>query len=406
MRSTFKVLFYLKRNKEKTQSAVPVMGRITVNGTISQFSAKLTVPERLWEVRGGRAKGRSLESDRINRHLDEIRSQLDRHYRDIRDRESYVTAEKVKNAWLGFGKRYRTLLSTFRSFTEDLHGRIGVDRSKNTWYRYLATMKHLQAFLTAKYRVSDIALAELEQSFIEQFHVYLKTERALKLTSICRYLDCLINVVKVSFNDGVMPRNPFASYRYNEPTPERAFLNEEEILTLQHAALRTKKQRIIRDLFLFSCFTGICYADMKSLVWKQFEQDAHGDWWVTGNRCKTDTQYVVKLLPAALSILERCRDDGAERVFSFMPHLNTVDRSLKRIAVLCGIEKKLTFHVGRHTYATTICLMNGVSLETLSKMLGHKRITTTQTYAKVTQPMIDREVEMLKIKLADKFMAV
>ena len=406
MRSTFKVLFYLKRNKEKTQSVVPLMGRITVNGTISQFSAKLSVPERLWEVRGGRAKGRSLEADRINRYLDDIRSQIDRHYRDIRDRESYVTAEKVKNAWLGFGKRYRTLLSTFRSFTEDLHGRIGVDRSKNTWYRYLATMKHLQAFLTAKYRVSDIALAELEQSFIEQFHVYLKTERALKLTSICRYLDCLINVVKVSFNDGIMPRNPFASYRYNEPTPERAFLNEAEILTLQHAALRTKKQRIIRDLFLFSCFTGICYADMKSLVWKQFEQDAHGDWWVTGNRCKTDTQYVVKLLPAALSILERCRDDGAERVFSFIPHLNTVDRSLKRIAVLCGIEKKLTFRVGRHTYATTICLMNGVSLETLSKMLGHKRITTTQTYAKVTQPMVDREVEMLKEKLADKFMAV
>ena len=405
MRSTFKVLFYLKRNKKKTQSAVPLMGRITVNGTISQFSAKLTVPERLWEVRGGRAKGRSLEADRINRHLDDIRSQIDRHYRDIRDRESYVTAEKVKNAWLGFGKRYRTLLSTFRSFTDDLHGRIGVDRSKNTWYRYLATMKHLQAFLTVKYRVSDIALAELEQSFIEQFHVYLRTECNLKLTSICRYLDCLINVVKVSFNDGIMPRNPFASYRYNEPTPERAFLNEEEILTLQHAALRTKKQRMIRDLFLFSCFTGICYADLKTLAWKQFGQDTHGDWWVTGNRCKTDTQYVVKLLPAALSILERYRD-GADRVFAFMPHLNTVDRSLKRIAVLCGIDKKLTFHCARHTYATTICLMNGVSLETLSKMLGHKRITTTQTYAKVTQPMIDREVEMLKIKLADKFMAV
>ena len=405
MRSTFKVLFYLKRNKEKTQSAVPVMGRITVNGTISQFSAKLTVPERLWEVRGGRAKGRSLEADRINRHLDEIRSQLDRHYRDIRDRESYVTAEKVKNAWLGFGKRYRTLLATFRSFTDDLHGRIGVDRSRNTWYRYLATMKHLQAFLTAKYHVSDIALAELEQSFIEQFHVYLKTERALKLTSICRYLDCLINVVKIAFNDGIMPRNPFASYRYNEPTPERAFLNETEILTLQHTALRTKKQRLIRDLFLFSCFTGICYTDMKSLAWKQLEQDKHGDWWVIGNRCKTDTQYVVKLLPSALSILERYRD-GADRVFAFMPHLNTVDRSLKRIAVLCGIDKKLTFHTARHTYATTICLMNGVSLETLSKMLGHKRITTTQTYAKVTQPMIDREVEMLKEKLADKFMAV
>lgn len=403
MRSTFKVLFYLKRNKEKTQSVVPLMGRITVNGTISQFSAKLSVPERLWEVRGGRAKGRSLEADRINRYLDDIRSQIDRHYRDIRDRESYVTAEKVKNAWLGFGKRYRTLLSTFRSFTDDLHGRIGVDRSKNTWYRYLATMKHLQAFLTAKYRVSDIALAELEQSFIEQFHVYLKTERALKLTSICRYLDCLINVVKVSFNDGIMPRNPFASYRYNEPTPERAFLNEAEILTLQHAALRTKKQRIIRDLFLFSCFTGICYADMKSLVWKQFEQDAHGDWWVTGNRCKTDTQYVVKLLPAALSILERYREGGAERVFAFMPHLNTVDRSLKRIAVLCGIEKKLTFHMARHTFATTITLSQGMPIETVSCLLGHTNIKTTQIYAKITNEKISRDMSALTERLGDKY---
>ena len=406
MRSTFKVLFYLKRNKDKDQKVVPVMGRITVNGSIAQFSAKLSVPEMLWEVSGGRAKGRSLEADRINRHLDNIRTQIGKHYQDICDRESYVTAEKVKNAYLGFGEKYRLLLEAFEKFTADLKKRVGIDRCHGTWNRYYKSIDHLRTFMRKEYNVSDMPLAELEQSFIEQFHVYLKTERALKLTSICRYLDCLINVVKVSFNDGIMPRNPFASYRYNEPTPERAFLNEAEILTLQHAALRTKKQRIIRDLFLFSCFTGICYADMKSLVWKQFEQDAHGDWWVTGNRCKTDTQYVVKLLPAALSILERYREGGADRVFAFMPHLNTVDRSLKRIAVLCGIEKKLTFHVGRHTYATTICLMNGVSLETLSKMLGHKRITTTQTYAKVTQPMIDREVEMLKEKLADKFMAV
>ena len=370
MRSTFKVLFYLKRNKEKTQSVVPLMGRITVNGTISQFSAKLTVPECLWEVRGGRAKGRSLEADRINRHLDDIRSQLDRHYRDIRDRESYVTAEKVKNAWLGFGKRYRTLLATFRSFTDDLHGRIGVDRSKNTWYRYLATMKHLQAFLTVKYRVSDIALAELEQSFIEQFHVYLRTECNLKLTSICRYLDCLINVVKIAFNDGIMPRNPFASYRYNEPTPERAFLNEEEILTLQHAALRTKKQRMIRDLFLFSCFTGICYADLKTLAWKQLEQDTHGDWWVTGNRCKTDTQYVVKLLPYPLFLLDKYRGLAGNRYLFKLSSLDSIDDSLKNIARECGIDKQLSFHLARHTYATTICLSNGVSLETLSKMLG------------------------------------
>ena len=199
-----------------------------------------------------------------------------------------------------------------------------------------------------------------------------------------------------------MPRNPFASYRYNEPTPERAFLNEEEILTLQHAALRTKKQRMIRDLFLFSCFTGICYADLKTLAWKQLEQDTHGDWWVTGNRCKTDTRYVVKLLPAALSILERYRD-GTDYVFSFMPHLNTVDRSLKRIAALCGIEKKLTFHCARHTFATTVTLTQGVPLETVSKMLGHKRITTTQIYAKITNDKIGQDMAVLSEKLSSVF---
>ena len=406
MRSTFKVLFYLKRNKDKDQKVVPVMGRITVNGSIAQFSAKLSVPETLWEVSGGRAKGRSLEADRINRHLDNIRTQIGKHYQDICDRESYVTAEKVKNAYLGFGEKYRLLLEAFEKFTGDLKKRVGIDRCHGTWNRYYKSIDHLRTFMRKEYNVSDMPLAELEQSFIEQYHVYLKSDLGLKPTTVSGYLKCLKYVVKIAFNNGWMPRNPFSLYQYTAPNPERSFLTEDELRRMMTTELRYKRQDYNRDMFLFSCFTGICYADLKTLAWKQFGQDTHGDWWVTGNRCKTDTQYVVKLLPAALSILERCRDDGAERVFSFIPHLNTVDRSLKRIAVLCGIEKKLTFHVGRHTYATTICLMNGVSLETLSKMLGHKRITTTQTYAKVTQPMIDREVEMLKEKLADKFMAV
>ncbi|MCM1301059.1 MAG: Arm DNA-binding domain-containing protein [Bacteroides cellulosilyticus] len=162
MRSTFKVLFYLKRNKEKSQPVVPVMGRITVNGTIAQFSAKLTVPEQLWEVRGGRAKGRSLEADRINRHLDNIRTQIEAHYREICDRETYVTAEKVKNAWQGFGQRYKTLLDAFQHFADNLSKRVGIDRAKCTWYRYNSSIRHLRAFMQHTYRVSDMPLAELE----------------------------------------------------------------------------------------------------------------------------------------------------------------------------------------------------------------------------------------------------
>ena len=171
MRSTFKVLFYLERNKDKKQSAVPVMGRITVNGSIAQFSAKLNVPESLWEVSGGRAKGKSVEADRINRHLDNIRTQISKYYQAICDRESFVTAEKVKNAYLGFGDEYRLLLEAFEKFTSDLQKRVGIDRSCGIWKRYCRSINHLRSFMRKEYRVSDMPLAELEQSFIEQYHV-------------------------------------------------------------------------------------------------------------------------------------------------------------------------------------------------------------------------------------------
>ena len=221
MRSTFKVLFYLKRNKCKDQKVVPVMGRITVNGSIAQFSAKLSVPETLWEVSGGRAKGRSLEADRINRHLDNIRTQIGKHYQDICDRESYVTAEKVKNAYLGFGEKYRLLLEAFEKFTGDLKKRVGIDRCYGTWNRYYKSIDHLRTFMRKEYNVSDMPLAELEQSFIEQYHVYLKSNLGLKPTTVSGYLKCLKYVIKIAFNNGWMPRNPFSLYQYTAPQRDR-----------------------------------------------------------------------------------------------------------------------------------------------------------------------------------------
>lgn len=251
MRSTFKVLFYLKRTKNTPRAVYPVMGRITINGTISQFSAKINVPEQLWEVKGGRAKGKSVESERINRHLDNIRIQIGKHYQSICDHDAYVTAEKVKNAYLGMGERYRTLVDVFEHYTNDLFKRIGVDRSESTWWRYRASLGHLRAFLKHEYNLHDIPLLELEQSFIEQYHVYLKTVCHLKAGSVCRYIDCLSNVVNISFNNGLMPRNPFAFYSYSAPMEPRTFLSEEELRLFQTTRLKSAKHEYHRDLFLF-----------------------------------------------------------------------------------------------------------------------------------------------------------
>ena len=183
-------------------------------------------------------------------------------------------------------------------------------------------------------------------------------------------------------------------------------LTEDELRRMMTTRLRHKRQDYNRDMFLFSCFTGICYADMSALTYEQLEQDTNGDWWISGNRQKTETKYVVKLLPYPLFLLDKYRGLAGNRYLFKLSSLDSIDDSLKNIARECGIDKQLSFHLARHTYATTICLSNGVSLETLSKMLGHKNITTTQIYARVTHPMIDREVDMLKEKLADKFAVV
>ena len=348
MRSTFKVLFYLKRNKCKDQKVVPVMGRITVNGSIAQFSAKLSVPETLWEVSGGRAKGRSLEADRINRHLDNIRTQIGKHYQDICNRESYVTAEKVKNAYLGFGEKYRLLLEAFEKFTGDLKKRVGIDRCHGTWNRYYKSIDHLRTFMRKEYNVSDMPLAELEQSFIEQYHVYLKTVCRSKAGSVCRYIDCLNNVVKISFNNGLMPRNPFAFYSYSAPKEPRTFLSEKELRLFQTTRLKSAKHEYHRDLFLFSCFTGICYKDMRYLTCEQIIPDTMGHLRIHGNRCKTGGEYMVKFLPAALRLLEKYRGTAPSPLAFDMPKLSSINCSLRRITKQCGISRHITFHCTSH----------------------------------------------------------
>lgn len=403
MRSTFKVLFYLKRDKNKVQKVVPVMGRITINGSIAQFSAKISVPPELWDVGSGKVKGRSVEADRINRHLDNIRGQINKHYQEISDHDGYVSADKVKNAYLGFGQKYRTLIESFQKFTEDFKKRVGVDRAHRTWQRYVKCIEHLQSFMEKEYRVKDMPFAELEQSFIEKFHAYLHYDRGMSPNGLSGYLKCLKYVVKIAFNNGWMPRNPFAAYRFTPPQVERGYLTEEEIRRLQTTPLRHKRQDRTRDMFLFSCFTGICHADMKSLTYDQLSQDANGDWWIAGNRLKTGSKYMVKLLPVAQSIINKYKGlTGDNRIF-LMSSVNVMDRSLRFLAEACRIEKHITFHLARHTFATTISLMNGVPLLALSKMLGHKHVTTTQIYAKVTESMIDEAINQVSDRIADKY---
>lgn len=412
MRSTFKVLFYLKKDKHKVQPVVPVMGRITVNGTIAQFSAKLSVPPHLWEVKGGRAKGKSLEADRINRYLDNIRIQIGKHYQSICDHDGYVSADKVKNAYLGFSKRYKLLLELCDEFCKEYKNRIDVDRTIHSLFRYQTLRRDLSLFICQDYKVKDIPLVELDQSFAEKFAAYLKHVKGLADTTISVEIKSLKHIVKKAFNDGQMEKNPFAYYYYFADQPEIEYLTEEEINKLIIGKVKQQRQDRTRDMFLFCCFTGLSYADLAKLSYEELKQTSDGAWWISSIRQKTKVPFTVKLLPVAKAILEKYRipANRFNRLFPENPgkvfpvaSLKSSDASLKHIARQCGIAKNLKFHTARHTFATTVSLMNGIPLETVSKMLGHKYTTTTQIYAKVTNQMIGNAISRIEDKIGDRF---
>lgn len=366
----------------------------------------------LWEVKGGRAKGKSLEADRINRYLDNIRIQIGKHYQSICDHDGYVSADKVKNAYLGFSKRYKLLLELCDEFCKEYKNRIDVDRTIHSLFRYQTLRRDLSLFICQDYKVKDIPLVELDQSFAEKFAAYLKHVKGLADTTISVEIKSLKHIVKKAFNDGQMEKNPFAYYYYFADQPEIEYLTEEEINKLIIGKVKQQRQDRTRDMFLFCCFTGLSYADLAKLSYEELKQTPNGAWWISSIRQKTKVPFTVKLLPVAKAILEKYRipANRFNRLFPENPgkvfpvaSLKSSDASLKHIARQCGIAKNLKFHTARHTFATTVSLMNGIPLETVSKMLGHKYTTTTQIYAKVTNQMIGNAISRIEDKIGDRF---
>ena len=403
-RSTFTVLFYLKRQNEKNGKA-PVMGRITINGTVSQFSCKLSVSPKLWDTGGNRAAGKSVEARRINEKLENIKTNIGKQYQRISDRDSFVTAEKVKNAWLGFGDEHRLLLQTFDEYLQEFAGkRVGKDRSAGTLREYRTRRDRLASFLQYEYGLSDIPFRELTHDFAEKFIVYLSTVRGLRSNTIFHTLKKLHAMVYMALDKGWIAVHPFPDVWVVPQSRERHFLDDDEIRKIMDVHLPNYKTAIVRDIFVFCTFTGLAYADVRKLTCDDIHTDSNGDMWIIDKRQKTGTQFRVQLLPVAKQLVEKYRrlalPDGA--VFP-VPAYNSFRGSLQAIARRAGLSFVPSSHVGRHSFATSVCLSQGVPIETVSKMLGHKHITTTQIYAKITYDKIKRDMANLQARIGDKF---
>ena len=399
-RSTFKVLFYVNGSKEKN-GIVPIKGRVTINGSVAQFSCKQTIPKTLWDAKGNRAKGKSIEARDINHALDNIKAQIIKHYQRISDREAYVTAEMVRNAYQGIGSEYETLLGAFDKDNATFQKRVGTDRVKGTYMARVRARNHVAAFIKANYKRSDLSMLELTPDFIKEFAVFLSTDRGLQNGSIWTNCMWLKGVVMRAHFNGLIPRNPFAQFHISPNIKEREYLTEEELKTLMTHEFADAKLSYIRDIFVFASFTALSFVDVKGLTTDDIVE-VNGEKWILSKRHKTKVPFQVKLLDIPLQIIKRYEEFQTDK--SVFPNLNywSICKPLKKMIKECGITKDISFHCARHGFAT-LALSKGMPIESVSRVLGHTNIVTTQLYAKITTQKIDHDLTMFGDKLNQSF---
>lgn len=399
MRSTFKILFYLKKNAPKPDGSVPVMCRISIDGAIAQFSCKVSIPVELWDTKANRANGKSKEAQAINVKLDKIRVGINKCYQEAMLKDGFTTADKVKNAYLGLDVKQHTLMALFESHNQELAKKVGITRSKKTYEVYIAVYNNLSRFLPKRYNRNDIALKELDSNFVVDFEEYLRIERKSTTNGINCYMTVLKHVVSKACTSGILYTNPIVSYKAKYISKDRGFLNNEELQRIMDIKFKKASHELIRDLFIFSVFTGLSYIDVKNLTPDKIRKSFDGHIWIETKRQKTNTPSNVRLLEVPKRILEKYKGLARNGKVFPVPSNKQCNNILKKIGLDCGIKTKLTYHVSRHTMATTICLSKGVPIETVSRILGHTNIKTTQIYAKITNEKISQDMELLSLKL-------
>lgn len=399
MRSTFKVLFYLKKNAPKKNGFTPVMCRITVDGTICQFYSKVDIDPALWDMRSNRVSGRSTVALEANRHLDKVRVGINNKYKEIAERDNYVTAEKVKNAFLGLEMRHETLLKVYAQHNEDFAKQVGKMRSQSTYEKYCTVYNHLAEFIKIRYRVSDIALKELTPAFITDFELFLRTDKNCSHNTVWIYMMPLRRMVTIAQRNGWIILDPFASYEIGPENVDRGYLTKDEIRLLLDATLKRKGRELVRDLYVFCCFTGLSFSDMKNLTKENIQTSFDGNLWIMTRRQKTGVESNIMLLDIPKRIIDKYDGMSKDGKLLPVPSYTTCRETIREIIKECGIDKDLSWHASRHTMATEICLTNGMPIETLSKMLGHTNIRTTQIYAKITHEKESKDMAALAERL-------
>jgi len=378
------ILFYAKSAKSSKEGLTPIYLRVTIDGVRVELSTSKFVERSKWNSNAAKVKGTSEEARTINSYLDILKSKVYEVEKDMVNNDLEVTAQQFKSKFLGIDEKQRTLIPIFEEHNKRVKELIGKDFAQNTYKRYLTSLRHTKDFLKHQYNISDIPITKIDTAFINDFDFYLRNTRSCNNNSTLKYIRNFGKIVKQCYANGWIERDPFLNYRGKVKEVERLYLSPEELQTLIEKEFKMERLALVRDMFVFSCFTGLAYVDVRNLTKSHVSFGIDGEKWIFTYRQKTESESKIPLLSIPLSIIDKyANHPRSVNQDKLLPVLSNqkMNAYLKEVADLCGIEKELTFHIARHTFATTVTLSNGVPIESVSKMLGHKDLRTTQHYA-------------------------
>ncbi|WP_026451498.1 site-specific integrase [Aequorivita capsosiphonis] len=403
MQSSFSIIFYPRGNDVDKYSNAPIYARITVNGKRSEFSIKRKVLLEKWSSVAGKIKGTSSEARELNRYMNAIQNKIYRIQEDLTENGDLITAKRIKNSYLGKDKTHKMLLEIFQEHNDKVESLIGKDFAAGTAERYKTARKHVEEYIIMEYHVKDVPVSDVDHKFISGLEYYLKTTRNCAHNTAIKYITNFKKIIRIAYANDWITKDPFTNWKARLKIVDREFLTVGEIQAMVEKELHTERLDQVKDIFIFCCFTGLAYSDVKKLSSNNVVIGIDGGKWIKINRSKTDTRSNIPILPTAEAILAKYAEDSeVQKNHVLLPVLSNqkMNAYLKEIADLCKINKNLTFHLARHTFATTVTLSNGVPIESVSKMLGHKSLKTTQHYAKI----LDRKVSDDMLALRDKLL--
>ncbi len=403
MEKSFGLFFHLKKNKNKLSEELPVYMRITINGKVAEISTKRHCSPLNWNVTAGRQAGKSDAAKMFNSYLDTLQQKVFEAKRTLIEIDHEVSVDAIKDVILGKERTSKhMLMEIFQHHNDQLSELVGKGYADSTLTKYKSSLKHMHSFLKWKYSIEDIEINKINFEFITEYEFWLKSRRNCSHNTTMKYLGNLKKIIIRCIKNDWLKKDPFLGFSLAKKEVNRVALTDYELKTLMAKKLTIERLSLVRDIFIFSCYSGLAYGEVQKLKRSEIAIGIDGEKWIFAKRKKTDVLSRIPLLPIATMILKRYSEHPKSIAHgTALPTLSNqkMNAYLKEIGDICGITKKLTFHLARHTFATTIALGNGVPIETISKMLGHRSLKPTQHYAKILDRKISDDMNILRKKL-------